>query len=295
MVLHRDVTTEHHRVGQNGSVADLAIVGDVDIGHEQIVVPDPGAPPSLPRPAMNGDELTEDVALTDGERRALSPELRVLGNQADRRERKHLRVVADLGPSVDDRGRPDEAPPPDPHVRTDQGIGSHHRPGPDQGSRGHPRGAIDACFIEHQPHQQLRLGDHVLTYVGHRRRHRHPPAAAANRHFEAQAVARHHLAAEPRTVDAAEHRAQGRGLAVRLEQQHPGGLGEHLDHQHPGHDRIARKVPLEELLVDGDVLDGDEPHPRLVLDDVVEQHGGIAEAEAVEEPVESVENPGGGR
>jgi hypothetical protein len=41
-------------------------------------------------------------------------------------------------------------------------------------------------------------------------------------------------------------------------------------------------VSLEEVLVDGDVLDGLDPPPRLVLGNGVNQRRGIAIAETVE-------------
>ena len=43
------------------------------------------------------------------------------------------------------------------------------------------------------------------------------------------------------------------------------------------------KVPLEEFLVDGDVLDGDETAARLVLGDRVDEHRRIPVAQPVEE------------
>ena len=43
-------------------------------------------------------------------------------------------------------------------------------------------------------------------------------------------------------------------------------------------------MPLEELLVDGDILDGDDPGARLVLDHTVDEQRGIAITEPVEQP-----------
>src|SRR6185369_4959864 len=48
----------------------------------------------------------------------------------------------------------------------------------------------------------------------------------------------------------------------------------------------AREMALEELLVDGDVLDGDEPASGIVLDNRVNQRGGVPVAEAVDESVD---------
>ena len=51
----------------------------------------------------------------------------------------------------------------------------------------------------------------------------------------------------------------------------------------PGISGRARKVPLKELLADGDVLDRHEPDAGLVLGDGVEQERGIAVVDAIEE------------
>ena len=59
-------------------------------------------------------------------------------------------------------------------------------------------------------------------------------------------------------------------------------LRQRFDHQHTGHQRHAREMALKKLLVDGDVLDGDDVAAGVVLGDVVDHAGGITEREAVE-------------
>jgi hypothetical protein len=95
-------------------------------------------------------------------------------------------------------------------------------------------------------------------------------------------IAGHDLAAELR-IRHAPQRAPGQGRHVpALQQQHGRDLGQRLDHQHGRHERLTGKVPLEEILVDADVLDRDEPATRLVLRDRVDQERGIAKADAIE-------------
>ena len=73
-----------------------------------------------------------------------------------------------------------------------------------------------------------------------------------------------------------------RRAAGRVHQQDGRDLRQRLDHEHARHQRRAGKMPLEEILVDGDVLDRLDPPPGLVLGDGVNQRRGIAVAEAVE-------------
>ena len=81
-------------------------------------------------------------------------------------------------------------------------------------------------------------------------------ADAAKFDFEAQRVTRLHLPPETHVVDASE---EGQLATVRLvaEDRYRADLRQCLDNQHAGHDRVVRKVPLEEVFVDRDVFDAD--------------------------------------
>ena len=68
-----------------------------------------------------------------------------------------------------------------------------------------------------------------------------------------------------------------------LEEKRRGHLRERLEHQHARHQRRAGKMPLKEVLVDRDVFMRDQPTPRLVLGDGIDEHRGMAIAKAVEE------------
>jgi hypothetical protein len=48
-------------------------------------------------------------------------------------------------------------------------------------------------------------------------------------------------------------------------------LGHRFENEHAGHDRTAREVPLEELLVDRDVFDSDDPSVQFQLANPVNQ------------------------
>ena len=80
-------------------------------------------------------------------------------------------------------------------------------------------------------------------------------------------------------------RSQARPIvaAVRpVHQQDGRDLRQRLDHQDARHHRRAGKMSLEEVLVDGDVLDRLDPPPGLVLGDGVDERRRIAVAEAVD-------------
>src|SRR5690606_5940006 len=65
-------------VGHDDTVADLAVVGDMAIGHEQVVVADAGHAAALLGSAVHGDEFPDDVAVADLEPCGLAPVAEVL-------------------------------------------------------------------------------------------------------------------------------------------------------------------------------------------------------------------------
>ena len=144
--------------------ADMAVVRDVHVVHEQVAVADRRPAAAAGRAAMDGDELAEDVALADLEPRRLAFVLQVLRRQPDRGERIDLGLVADRRVAVDDGRRADAAV-----------AGRARRPArsPRAGRRSCRRrsarsgatcavGSISACSSLHREHE-LGLGHHLAV------------------------------------------------------------------------------------------------------------------------------------
>src|SRR5262249_11621552 len=85
--------------------AKLAIVRDVGLGHEQVVVPDARDSSSSCRPAMYGDKLANMVPLADLNRRRFTGVLKVLRGESDRGKREDVSVGADTCFAIDDSMR----------------------------------------------------------------------------------------------------------------------------------------------------------------------------------------------
>src|SRR5712664_3907087 len=64
-VFHGYMPAERGPVRHDDVTANLAIVRDVGIGHDQVVIADSGASPALHRAAVDGDKLADLVVVAD--------------------------------------------------------------------------------------------------------------------------------------------------------------------------------------------------------------------------------------
>ena len=129
--------------------------------------------------------------------------------------------------------------------------------------------ADDCCGVDFRPSSSLRpvdqhaeqlgLGDELAVDGGlavnfHRR-----GAAVQDDAFEPQLIAGNDRTAEARLVDAAEEEELLLAVGHFAQPEDGRALRHGLDDQNAGHDRIAGKVSLEELLVGRDVFQADDP------------------------------------
>ena len=96
-------------IGQDDVVADDAVVGDVGIGHEQIVVADAGNAASPLGAAIDGNTLAKDIVVADHQPSFLPAVAQVLWRVAKGGERKNLVALANGRPAIDHRMRSDNA------------------------------------------------------------------------------------------------------------------------------------------------------------------------------------------
>ena len=113
----------------------------------------------------------------DREPRPLALVLQVLRREPDRRHRKDLRLVADLGPPVDDDRRADAAALADADVGANDRCRPDRRSRADPGGRMHVRGRIHVRRTRLDRQQQLGFGHDLTVDVGHGPRLGQPRAA----------------------------------------------------------------------------------------------------------------------
>jgi len=106
-----------------------------------------------------------------------------------------------------------------------------------------------------------------------------PAATGSKRDGQLQLIAGNDVLAELGVIHAAQ--VHTHALAARMiDQQQRRRLCQRLDGEDCRQQRLAREMSLEEIFVDGDVLERHQPLPRLVLGDRVDEERGKAVGEA---------------
>src|SRR6266478_84228 len=95
-VFNGNVPAERGGVGHDDMASNLAIMSDVSVGHDQVMVADLREPAAFYRAAIDGNELANLVVIADFQARRFARVRDVLRRQADRREREESIVDADL-------------------------------------------------------------------------------------------------------------------------------------------------------------------------------------------------------
>ena len=132
-----------HRVGQDEVAAQPAIVRDVHVGHDPVVVAQARDAGVLHGAGVDGDVLADGVAVADLQPRGLAGVLLVLRRGADAGEREEAVVPPDGGVAVDHAVRADLAAGADAHLRADHGVGTDLDRGVELGARIDQRSWMD--------------------------------------------------------------------------------------------------------------------------------------------------------
>jgi hypothetical protein len=142
VVLQRHMARQHGAVAHHDAVAEHAVVRDVDIGQERVIVTHAGEVAVIGR-GMDGDILAEDIAVANAHPGVAALELEILRFGSDAREREYLappaehRVALDRAVVVDARAIPEA------HARTNKGKRADLDIGAELGTRLNDGGGID--------------------------------------------------------------------------------------------------------------------------------------------------------
>ena len=99
-VFHFDVACQRSVIGENTVIADHAVMRDVRIDHQQVIVTHTGDPGILHSAAVNGDAFADHIAIADFGSRRFTVIFLILIGFADRRELINLVIASDTGMAV---------------------------------------------------------------------------------------------------------------------------------------------------------------------------------------------------
>ena len=121
---YREVTNGHmagqcRTIGQDGVIANNAVMRHMHVGHEQIAIADTGFTTILNRAPMNGAVLTDDIVITDNQRGWLTRVFFVLAFFPDTGKLKYAVIAADSRWALDDHVGHHFSPLSDLNVRAD--------------------------------------------------------------------------------------------------------------------------------------------------------------------------------
>jgi len=154
VVFHMDMAGQVGGIGHDDPVAELAVVGDVTIGHDEIAIPHDRDADISGGGTMDGNEFTDRVVIADDRPRNLVAELEVLGYGADGGKLKDPASRADVGMFVDDDMRSDDGILADIDIRGNDGVRTDYdpflqirRPGDDSGGMNVHKSVVSPSFL----------------------------------------------------------------------------------------------------------------------------------------------------
>ena len=132
-------------------VANDAIVGNVSVDHQKVVVSNFGDTASLDRAAMDRDTLPDSVAIAYFHDGWFSGVLQILVVFSDRGERVDCVVSTNAGVPTDDNVRLKDGALANPDVTTYTAIGTNANASPDDGTFFNNRTRVDdSRFVNHK-------------------------------------------------------------------------------------------------------------------------------------------------
>ena len=119
-----DMAAQRRIIGHGHIVADPAVMGDMDAGHEIAIAADVGRHLVEARAAVHGDVLAQHIAAADLEAAVGTVEADILRRLTQGGKGMDLRPGADMGAAIDDHMGMQPNPRLDRHFRPDAAIGA---------------------------------------------------------------------------------------------------------------------------------------------------------------------------
>lgn len=124
VIADEDMPGEARGIRHDYMAAQVAVMGDVDVGHHKIMVTDGRMPAAKLRSSVDGDILTKHIVVADNHPCRLTSIVQMLGGRSDRGEWIKLTALADVGMAFDiDMGH-ESCMPSNPNMLADNRVGT---------------------------------------------------------------------------------------------------------------------------------------------------------------------------
>ena len=285
-ITDHDMAGHGHTVSNHDPVAQVAVVAEVAVGHQQIAIADAGQLP-LMGGAVDGHAFANGVVVANHHLGGGTVVFEVLGFRTNGCARENAVALADADAAIEHHMGTDARPRTDRDLRSHHGVGTnvhahidlslgiHHGGGVDSGAVPVHHGLSHGGNSVDQGEHQFTGADQLSVHRGLRLDFPEPLS------LEGEQFASHHELiagddgpAETHAIDAREDK-QALGQVWHLGDDQAPHLGHRLNDQDPRHQRATGEMALELGLVKGDVLDRHRPLARLVLNHPVHEGEGV--------------------
>ena len=128
VIFHMDMAGQIGRIDHNDMMTQLAVVSDMTIGHNQVMVAQDRDPNIRHCCPMDRDKFPNGIIISDHDPGGLPSELQVLGLNTDRSKLKDTASLTDIGMGLNDYMGTDDGIFPYMDIRTDNRIGTNFNP-----------------------------------------------------------------------------------------------------------------------------------------------------------------------
>jgi hypothetical protein len=267
---------QRHVVDKDRMVADHAVVANVRVGHNQIVIADDGLAAILHRATMYGRTLAYGIAGANGQPRGLIAILQVGGRLTHRGKLIDMATGADGCGPLDDHVGLDNATFRDIYVRPDVGPGADSRTLGNFGAGINDRGRVN--HAGRSAHRIVADAQRLSSTSACTAKLPDATLLSEYPRMQIHAIAGHAGAFEAQIVCANKHiyRAVCGRFIHGSKAEHTCRLRHRLQHQYAGEHRVAGKVPVKIWFVDTQILVGDHMLAGHKLDNPVDQQERVA-------------------
>src|SRR3989304_107206 len=102
IIFDEDVSRQGCSIGHHHMISNLAIVGDMGVGHDKILISKNSSSAPFDRPSVEGDKLPNNIMISHLQEGGLSPISKGLRRFPDGGELIDLTPLSDLSPLSDD-------------------------------------------------------------------------------------------------------------------------------------------------------------------------------------------------